>query len=539
MGTAARNLVNEPTSFDVCILGGGLAGLTLAIHLTREDAELSVAVIENHAHPVPEAAFKVGESSVEVGAYYFSKVIGVEEHIRNEQLPKLGLRYFMPAGRNDAIERRLEFGGNVFLETPSFQLDRGRFENHLGKVAIEAGVQFLAETRVRDVRLDPEGDHEIEIKPRGAEPRTLRTRWVVDATGRASFLKRRLKLEKSVDHVVNAAWFRIEHRLKIDDWSDDAAWTGRMGAQKASRWLSTNHLMGEGYWVWLIPLASGSTSVGIVADAGLHPYDSINSFEKSLKWLEQHEPQCAGVIHAHKDALQDFLSLEDFSYSCEQVFSGDRWCLTGEAGVFLDPFYSPGSDYIGFANTFIAHLIGLDRRGKDIEARSRVCNDIYFEFFDGQLALYQNQYAIMRHPRIMPLKIVWDFAYYWSIQAFIFFQDRLCDLHMYAQFSDLLKEGDALNREMQEHFSHWNQNIDATRENCFMDVTKLEFMRRLNRELSQTFPGDAFGAQLKKNMARLHVLAGEIRRLVESFENEEDPAQPMELLEGVHELLFA
>jgi flavin-dependent dehydrogenase len=529
----------EPTNLDVCILGGGLAGLTLAIQLTREEPDIAVAVIENRAHPVPEAAFKVGESSVEVGAHYFANVIGLKEHIRDKQLPKLGLRYFMPAGRNDAIERRMEFGGNNFLAAPSFQLDRGRFENHLATVAAAAGVQFLSETSVRDVRLDPDGDHEIDVKPRGADSRTLRSRWVVDATGRASLLKRRLELEKSVDHDVNAAWFRIDRRIKIDDWSDDASWAARMGKQKASRWLSTNHLMGEGYWVWLIPLASGSTSVGIVADAGRHPYETINSFDKSLAWLEQHEPQCAGVVHAHKDALQDFMSLEDFSYSCNQVFSGDRWCLTGEAGVFLDPFYSPGSDYIGFANTFITHLVGLDRRGKNITARSQICNDIYFQFFYGQLTLYQDQYAIMRHPRIMPLKIVWDFAYYWSLQAFIFFQDRLCDLQMYARFGDLLKEGDVLNREMQANFGEWNRTVDTTHQDCFMDVTDLAFMRQLNRELLQTFDGDAFGERLRENMAQLHVLADEMRLLVESFANDEAPSPLIHLLEGVHERLFA
>jgi len=34
--------------------------------------------------------------------------------------------------------------------------------------------------------------------------------------------------------------------------------------------------------------------------------------------------------------------------------------LTGEAGAFLDPFYSPGSDYIAMANTFITDLIVRD-----------------------------------------------------------------------------------------------------------------------------------------------------------------------------------
>ena len=56
------------TTHDVIVLGGGLAGLSLAIQLKRQDPAIDVAVIERRAHPVREAAHKVGESTVETGA---------------------------------------------------------------------------------------------------------------------------------------------------------------------------------------------------------------------------------------------------------------------------------------------------------------------------------------------------------------------------------------------------------------------------------------------------------------------------------------
>ena len=46
-------------------------------------------------------------------------------------------------------------------------------------------------------------------------------------------------------------------------------------------------MVGAGYWVWLIPLASGSHSVGIVADADIHPLETMNTFAKAMDWLER------------------------------------------------------------------------------------------------------------------------------------------------------------------------------------------------------------------------------------------------------------
>ena len=82
-----------PTSkYDVAIVGGGLAGLSLAIQLVQRVPTLSVVVVESNPHPVPAAAHKVGESLVELASYYFAEVLGLKKHLDDQQLPKLGLR---------------------------------------------------------------------------------------------------------------------------------------------------------------------------------------------------------------------------------------------------------------------------------------------------------------------------------------------------------------------------------------------------------------------------------------------------------------
>ena len=188
---------------DVVILGGGLAGLTLAIQLRQRDPSIAVTVLERRTHPVREAAFKVGESTVEIGAHYFSHVLGFREHLETQQLRKFGFRFFFSEGRGD-VDDCTELGVSELLPTPSWQLDRGRFENFLGEQARALGVAFVDGATVRTIDLAVgDGDHRVEYQHDGAT-HEIASRWVVDAAGRASLLKRKLDLAQANDHDANA-----------------------------------------------------------------------------------------------------------------------------------------------------------------------------------------------------------------------------------------------------------------------------------------------------------------------------------------------
>src|SRR2546423_12697576 len=377
--------------YDVAILGGGIAGLTLALQLTKTRPATRILVVEKQKHPVPEAVHKVGESTVEIAAHYLRDVLGLGEHLKTQQLNKFGLRLFFSTNGNQDITRRVELGHATLPPqgVGTYQLDRGRLENALGGELQEQGIPFLDACKVLQISLQPQGDHHcVRVFHEGGE-REIQTRWVVDASGRNTLLQRRLGLAKKLGHNANAVWFRIGYPIDINTWSTDPDWQARIS--EGDRSLSTNHLMGPGYWVWLIRLASGSTSVGIVTDASMHPFEEMNRFERALSWLHAHEPQCAQVVEQHLWQVQDFRVMKDYSYSCQQVYSGERWCFTGEAGVSLDPLYSPGGDLIAIGNGLVSDLITRDLNSEDIQGRAAVHDKLFLSAANIWLSIYEQQ----------------------------------------------------------------------------------------------------------------------------------------------------
>lgn len=487
--------------YDVIIAGGGLAGLSLARQLTLETPHLRLFVAEKRKHPVPEAAFKVGESTVEIAAHYFGKVLNLEPHLRASQLDKLGLRYFFPSGDNSRLDQRFELGPAQFPATPSFQLDRGRFENYLLQLNRDAGVDVVDGTATKRINLG-ERHHEMLVQDMSGKERIVRGRWIVDASGRAALLRRQLGLTRPVGHHANACWFRIGERLMVDTWSADTEWLARVPSR--NRWLSTNHLMGRGYWVWLIPLGSGSTSVGIVVDDRLHPYDRISKFDRALDWLREFEPQCARVVEPYADSLEDFLGLRHFAFGASQVFSGDRWALSGEAGVFTDPFYSPGSDFIGMGNSYISDLIKRESAGEDVRARAAAYDTTYLRLFDAFLRLYEGQYRMMGNAQVMTAKVSWDNACYWAITALLFFQGRYRDMEFMASIDPLMRRFFVLHARMQSMFNEWDRSIDAQSRSGAANVTDVGFLRRLQADLSgPTLEDGPLRARLDQNFELL------------------------------------
>lgn len=495
----------------ILILGGGLAGLSLALQLRQRFADIDIVVLERREHPVPLAAHKVGESTVEIGAHYFANVLGLKPHLEAAQLKKFGFRFFFNDGRED-IDAVTELGASTFLPTPTYQLDRGIFENELGRLARERGIRFEDGAMVRAVQLADasrrDSQHQVRYTHGGAE-HELQARWLVDASGRAGLLKRKLGLAEANEHHANAVWFRMGSKIDVDDWSGDGDWLAR--CTPPHRWLSTNHLCGDGYWTWLIPLASGSHSVGIVCDAVTHPIEGMNSFDKAMDWFAVHQPQLHAQLDSRRDQLQDFAFFKNFSYGCKQVWDGQgRWALTGEAGLFLDPFYSPGSDMIAISNSFITELVAQDIAGRPVAMYADIYQSVYFSLYRNMLPMYTGQYAIFGNAEVMPIKVLWDYTYYWGVMCQLYYQNKLTDISAMGRLQKPLEAVQKLNVAMQDFLRAWDASGRAPDVPRMLDQSTMPWFAELNRSLNDTLDSAQFAERLRLNLAQLDALALQI-----------------------------
>ncbi|MGB1014900.1 MAG: NAD(P)/FAD-dependent oxidoreductase [Nannocystaceae bacterium] len=405
--------------FDVAIMGGGLGGNMLARQLRRSCPNLSVAVFERSREP----SRKVGESTVEISSNYLTRRLGLSTYLYTEHLPKNGLRFFFDNAARDAeLPSMAEIGSRGFPLTPSFQLDRARLERDLAAFNRADGVAMFPGTRVRNLNLGDGGQgalHTFSAECDG-QTATVRARWVIDASGRASLVAKLKGLRvNDVGHETAAAWGRMQGVADIDALSTPVAWRERV--RHTSRRLSTNHFCYPGYWIWLIPLREGITSVGVVCTRNKWR-DELRKPEGLLAFIREHR----GVGSLLKDASWlDVGSYGRLAYTTKQYFSRQRWAVIGDAASFTDPFYSPGIDFLALENDFVCDLIARDFAG-EIEAFEQRL-PLYDEFmafrYEAVLRLYRDLYPTLGSYELFRLKFDFDLRCYYNLWLDMYMRD--------------------------------------------------------------------------------------------------------------------
>jgi len=501
--------------YDVIILGGGLAGLTLAMQIKQQKPAISILILEIRKKEAALAAHKVGESTVELGTHYLREVLNLKDYLEKNHLHKHGLRFYFSPEVKETIDQRVEYGAKNELFVPSHQIDRGLFENDLVKMVTDLGVDIQLGARVTDVDLNEEG-HTVKYIQNG-EDNIHTSNWVIDAAGRASFLKRKEGLIEDTEHDINSVWFRVQGEIDISQMSSNETWQEYINP--GLRRLGTVHFMGKGYWVWFIPLSSGNTSIGIVADPRFHDFTSMNTLEKAYTWLEKNEPLCYKHLIDKKGNVLDFKKLKNFSYGTSKFYSTDKWAVVGEAGAFLDPFYSPGTDFISLANTWVSDLIIRDFDGEDIYTRTMTYDQVHARLFENWIPVYLNKYELFDNAQVMCVKITWDFAVYWAIPSLLFTNKGLINMKVLkAIFTTKNSFGERfgkLNKQVQDFYLDWGRRENEQYSNSYIDPMSVPYLKDLQKGLEMIHDSEEILInKLEENLLFLEKMAAELFRIV-------------------------
>jgi len=412
MESASRT---ESGLYDVVVVGGAVAGASTAIVLKRGKPDLKILVVEK----TEQFDWKVGESTVEVSSYFLTRVLKQWTYMTREQLPKQAFRYWFFNDDVTCLREASETGPTQMARTPSFQLDRAKLDTHLLDVARQEGSEVWRPAKVTGYTLgEGAGPNTLTIEKSDGTTATVTCRWLVDATGRQAMLARKRGGVTPIDtHPTAAIWARYNDVIDMDgvDLCGPDSGDPWQRAVIAPRRLATNHFNGWGYWIWFIPLHDGEMSVGLVWDKRLVTPEGTTPLDKLTRFL-QTNPLTKQMIEGAKVVEGDCRYYAHLPYFVDK-FIGPGWAQVGDAGGFLDPFYSPGLDQMSFSVWTRTRLILEDFAGAPAEKMTKAyaehnrCYDRFFKYF--YESIYRDKYYVMGDYDTMTIAFLLDTALYY------------------------------------------------------------------------------------------------------------------------------
>jgi flavin-dependent dehydrogenase len=306
---------------DVLVIGGGPAGTTAATLLARKGWR--VTLLEKSKHP----RFHIGESLLPMNLPILER-LGVLEQVRAIGTYKPGADFPIDAERYNSFHFRRAINPAFAY---SFQVRRAEFDQLLFAHALDNGVDAREQAKVEGVDWDAAGRATVHARI-GANgdstTQAFRPRYLVDASGRDTFLGNRLKLKSKNDVHQSAAIFSHFRGVQRQAGEDG----GNITVQRFAHG-----------WMWLIPLRDDVMSVGAVCFPEYLRTRHGESEAFLMRTLES-EPQVRQRMRGAERVAPVHVT-GNYSYTCKRM-TGPGWVMVGDAFAFIDPVFSSGV-YLG------------------------------------------------------------------------------------------------------------------------------------------------------------------------------------------------
>lgn len=308
---------DRSSACDVLVIGGGPAGATAAALLAGRGYRLTL--LEKAHHP----RFHIGESLLPANLPLLEK-LGVADAVKAIGMEKWGAEFVSPWHDH---RQSFEFADAMDKSMPmAYQVRRAEFDEILIRNASRKNARVVEGCQVQDVNfLSDNAGALVRARQDDGATETVRARFVLDASGRDTFLGNRFKAkQRNRKHNSTAIYAHVSGAERN---------AGKAAGNITIFWF-------EHGWFWFIPLAGGTTSVGAVT----WPYYLKTRNKKSLEqFFQETIALCAPLSERlqHAQLISPVEATGNYSYVCDRTH-GSNYLLLGDAYTFIDPVFSSG-----------------------------------------------------------------------------------------------------------------------------------------------------------------------------------------------------